>query len=106
MGDREGETLAALAALFGAADAEVPSWWDQAVCAQTDPEIFYPEQGVTAKVAKAVCLSCPVRAACLDWAIETGQQWGVWGGVAERDRRRMIRQRQAGTPNAQASATA
>lgn len=62
-------------------------WADQAICAQTDPEAFYPEKGSSPRDAKKVCLTCPVRAMCLEWALDTDEKWGVWGGKSERERR-------------------
>lgn len=65
------------------------AWQDQGLCAQTDPALFFPEQGESARDAKRVCAACPVRARCLQWALETGQQHGVLGGTTERERRRI-----------------
>jgi WhiB family redox-sensing transcriptional regulator len=69
-------------------------WQDDALCAQTDPEIFFPERGAAAKAAMAVCRACPVRAECLAYALEHEAVcgWGVWGGVSERGRRKLKRQ--------------
>lgn len=76
-----------------------PAWLDQAVCAQTDPDAFFPEKGGSARPAKAVCAVCPVRAECLEYALEHDERHGVWGGLSERDRRhlqRLARLRQEG----------
>ena len=62
-------------------------WVDQALCAQTDPEAFFPEKGGTAREAKSVCARCFVQAECLDWALTTNEHFGVWGGLSERERR-------------------
>lgn len=62
---------------------------DQALCAQTDPEAFFPEKGGSTREAKAVCAACPVREACLAWAIKTNQPHGVWGGLSEKERRKL-----------------
>jgi WhiB family redox-sensing transcriptional regulator len=57
-------------------------WVDSAVCAQTDPNLFYPEgKGFTGAKAKEVCRTCPVRIQCLDWALEHDERYGVWGGM-------------------------
>jgi WhiB family redox-sensing transcriptional regulator len=64
-------------------------WMSDGLCAQTDPELFHPEHGQKNAEAKRVCLACPVRATCLEWALETGQQFGIWGGAGEDERRRM-----------------
>jgi WhiB family transcriptional regulator, redox-sensing transcriptional regulator len=67
-------------------------WRHDAACRGHDPEVFFPT-GATGPVweeverAKAVCRRCPVREHCLRWAIGTGQDTGVWGGLSERERR-------------------
>lgn len=66
------------------------SWTVDALCAQVDPEIFFPEQGASTTEAKAVCSSCLVRAECLDYALATHQRFGVWGGVSDRSRRALL----------------
>lgn len=70
-----------------------PAWMGDAVCAQTDPEVFFPEKAerVKASDAKAVCSRCPVKNACLEWAINNGERHGVWGGTTERQRRKLRR---------------
>ena len=65
------------------------SWQDQAVCAQTDPEAFFPEKGGSTREAKRVCRSCPVRAECLEYALANDERFGIWGGLSERERRRL-----------------
>ncbi len=62
-------------------------WTDQAVCAQVDPEIFFPPRGDMGFPAKRVCARCPVRAECLAEALETDDRFGVRGGLSERQRR-------------------
>ena len=63
------------------------SWMDEALCAQTDPESFYPEKGGSTREAKQTCEECLVRAECLDWALATDERFGIWGGLSERERR-------------------
>jgi len=76
-----------------------PEWVRLALCAQTDPEAFYPEVGATVEPARRICAACPVRSECRDHALATGERWGVWGGLSENDRRRLRRQaRRTGTP--------
>lgn len=70
--------------IFGAMPGK---WADQALCAQTDPDAFFPEKGASARVAKQVCAACPVAAECLDHALATRERFGIWGGVTERNRR-------------------
>ena len=66
-------------------------WQDRGLCAQVDAALFHPEKGGTGPAAALrVCAACEVRARCLEWALETGQRWGVLGGTAERERRKMI----------------
>jgi hypothetical protein len=74
-------------------------WRDDAACARTDPELFFPQgQPTTAaameEAAKRICAGCPVRAECLEYALETGQHTGVWGGCTESERRQLARVRQ------------
>mgnify|MGYP006281360343 CR=1 FL=1 len=72
-------------------DPVLLSWQERALCAQTDPEAFFPEKGGSTREAKRVCLSCEVRAECLEYAIEHDERFGIWGGLSERERRRMKR---------------
>lgn len=68
---------------------DLPDWYDDALCAQTDPEQFYPERGGSVREAKKVCAACPVREQCRAHALANDEHWGVWGGLSEFDRRRM-----------------
>jgi WhiB family redox-sensing transcriptional regulator len=73
-------------------DMEVPGeleWQERALCAQTDPEAFFPEKGGSTREAKRVCMSCEVRVQCLDYALENDERFGIWGGLSERERRRV-----------------
>jgi hypothetical protein len=65
------------------------SWHEDALCAETDPEAFFPEKGGSTREAKAICADCPVRAECLGYALATQQRFGIWGGASERDRRKL-----------------
>lgn len=67
--------------------ADDRDWIDRALCAQTDPEIFYPDKGGTTRPAKAVCARCEVRAECLQEALDTGDEHGIRGGLSPRERR-------------------
>jgi WhiB family transcriptional regulator, redox-sensing transcriptional regulator len=62
-------------------------WAGEALCAQTDPEIFFPDKGGSTREAKAVCARCPVAAECLEYALATSERFGIWGGLSERERR-------------------
>jgi hypothetical protein len=68
-----------------------PAWTTDALCAQVDPELFYPETGAPNRDAKRVCGGCNVRAECLAYAIAHRERFGVWGGTTERERRRLRR---------------
>lgn len=70
-------------------------WRSRAICAQTDPEMFFPEKGGSTREAKRVCLTCPVRNECLIWALDTKERWGIWGGLSERERRKLERRQRA-----------
>ena len=71
-------------------DAEL-SWQERALCAQTDPEAFFPEKGGSTREAKKVCVSCEVRAECLEYALENDERFGILGGLSERERRKLKR---------------
>jgi WhiB family redox-sensing transcriptional regulator len=67
---------------------QLPGEWSEAgLCAQTDPEAFFPEKGGSTREAKKVCVACPVKAQCLAYALDTNQRFGIWGGLSERERR-------------------
>ncbi|GAB4099063.1 WhiB family transcriptional regulator [Sinomonas halotolerans] len=65
------------------------AWQAEALCAQTDPEAFFPEKGGSTRDAKKVCGSCTVRAQCLEYALANDERFGIWGGLSERERRRL-----------------
>lgn len=86
--------LAVVVDLFDAtevADGELPSWQDQALCAQTDPEAFFPEKGGSTREAKRICAVCDVRSECLEYALAHDERFGIWGGLSERERRKLKR---------------
>lgn len=78
----------ALRALAGEAHED---WRDDALCAETDPEEFFPEKGGSNRAAKRICARCPVTAECLEYALEHDERYGLWGGLSERERRRIRR---------------
>lgn len=61
-------------------------WVERAACRGLNATLFHPERGESADQAKAVCATCPVRTECLDYAMATDQQFGLWGGLSERGR--------------------
>lgn len=66
-----------------------------ALCAQVDPELWFPDKGDPAEKAKAICRRCPEQAACLAWALEAGEAHGVWGGLAPEERAALAQARRA-----------
>ena len=66
-------------------------WQERALCAQTDPEAFFPEKGGSTREAKRICLGCEVKDECLDYALAHDERFGIWGGLSERERRRIKR---------------
>jgi WhiB family redox-sensing transcriptional regulator len=67
------------------------SWQADALCAQTDPESFFPEKGGSTRDAKKICSSCEVRSECLEYALANDERFGIWGGLSERERRKLRR---------------
>lgn len=78
---------------IGQDSGEEPDWQERALCAQTDPEAFFPEKGGSTREAKKICTGCEVKAECLEYALRHGEKFGIWGGMSERERRRIRRQR-------------
>ncbi len=70
-------------------DDGVLGWQERALCAQSDPEAFFPEKGGSTREAKRVCASCEVRVECLEYALMHDERFGIWGGLSERERRRL-----------------
>jgi len=68
------------------------SWQERALCAQTDPESFFPEKGGSTREAKKVCTGCDVKGDCLEYALAHDERFGIWGGLSERERRRLKKQ--------------
>lgn len=66
-------------------------WQERALCAQTDPEAFFPEKGGSTREAKRICMGCEVRDECLEYALAHDERFGIWGGLSERERRRLKR---------------
>ncbi len=74
-------------------EADGRRWQERANCLGVDPDLFFPERGASTREAKAVCRGCEVRGECLEYALDHGEKFGIWGGLSERERRRVRRQR-------------
>jgi WhiB family transcriptional regulator, redox-sensing transcriptional regulator len=86
------EVLVPLSQIFiEPADPDALDWRDAALCAQTDPESFFPEKGGSTVAAKRTCCACEVRAECLEYALVHHIREGIWGGMSDRERRRLAR---------------
>ena len=70
---------------------ELMGWQERALCAQTDPEAFFPEKGGSTREAKRICVGCDVKQECLEYALAHDERFGIWGGLSERERRRLKR---------------
>ena len=69
-------------------------WMAQGNCADKPPSLFFPSDGVGVEVAKRVCADCPMKADCLQYALDNRIDHGVWGGTSEVERRSLRRSRQ------------
>ncbi len=78
-----------LTSVFGLPEEQ--SWQERSLCAQTDPEAFFPEKGGSTREAKKICTGCEVKAECLEYALANDERFGIWGGLSERERRRLKR---------------
>jgi WhiB family redox-sensing transcriptional regulator len=87
---REGEPVDLVTLLYGRQER---SWQAKANCMGVDPDLFFPERGASTREAKEVCKGCVVREDCLEHALANGEKFGIWGGMSERERRRLRRAR-------------
>ena len=85
--------LAAMVAAHRATARGERRWQENANCLGVDPDLFFPERGASTREAKSVCRGCEVREDCLEYALAHGEKFGIWGGLSERERRRVRRQR-------------
>src|SRR5687768_15829516 len=69
------------------------AWQAYSNCLGVDPDMFFPERGASSREAKEVCRGCVVRDECLEYALTSSEKFGIWGGMSERERRRIRRQR-------------
>ncbi|SLH38627.1 WhiB family transcriptional regulator [Mycobacteroides abscessus] len=72
-------------------DLDSEQWQEKALCAQTDPEAFFPDKGGSTREAKRICQGCEVKDECLEHAMANDERFGIWGGLSERERRRLKR---------------
>ncbi|MGW4486944.1 WhiB family transcriptional regulator [Amycolatopsis rhabdoformis] len=87
-GENPEQELGDLTDLFDATEEE-QDWQERALCAQTDPEAFFPEKGGSTREAKRICLGCEVKDECLEYALAHDERFGIWGGLSERERRKL-----------------
>ena len=69
------------------------AWQDLANCRGANPDFFFPERGASTRTAKGICRECTVQADCLEFAIVSSEKFGIWGGLSERERRKIRRER-------------
>jgi WhiB family transcriptional regulator, redox-sensing transcriptional regulator len=83
------------------AEAELGEWTAHAICTDADPEIFLPPPGKPSAVARQICSRCPVWADCLAYALAAEEEFGIWGGLDQDERRnlkRRLRRKKASSP--------
>jgi WhiB family redox-sensing transcriptional regulator len=80
--------------LLAAEERSEADWQDAAQCATADPEAWFPAKGGDSSPAKRICMRCPVRQPCLEYALENADRFGIWGGKSERERRKILRDRE------------
>lgn len=83
-----------LEALSDASEGLDLAWQDFANCKGADPDLFFPERGASTRQAKSICRECSVRDECLEFAIVSSEKFGIWGGLSERERRKIRKERQ------------
>lgn len=92
-------------ALLSASAITLGPWAGRALCAGSDPEIFFPAHDDQGTEARQICGGCPVRAECLDYAIQADERHGIWGGLDPGERRNLRRRvRRHSSPCARAGA--
>jgi WhiB family redox-sensing transcriptional regulator len=82
----------------------VTDFFDDAACQDVETSVFFPVSDTFAGDAKAICAACPVAEQCLEYAIETHQSDGVWGGLTSVERHRLVRRRQKAAREARSTA--
>ena len=88
-------TVALMAQLEPLPHATIPlgSWVSRALCARADLVIFFPPNGGKGKLARQICAQCPVQSECLRYALASGEEYGIWGGLDPRERADLPRRR-------------
>ena len=74
-------------------------WKLSGLCAQIDPEAFFPDKGGSVRAAKRICSQCPVQTECLSFALTNNERFGIWGGVTESERRPLRQRLKATNPS-------
>lgn len=74
-------------------DVDDQQWRRHAACHDTPPDVMFPTDGLGVITAKTICHTCPVRRPCAEYALTNGEHHGIWGGLSERERHRIRRQR-------------
>jgi WhiB family transcriptional regulator, redox-sensing transcriptional regulator len=70
---------------------EIQPWYERAACLDKDADCFFPEKGGSTRAAKRICQTCSVQSECLEYALANDERFGIWGGLSERERRRLKR---------------
>ncbi len=70
---------------------ETQPWYERAACLEADADWFFPEKGGSTRQAKRICATCAVQVECLAYALANDERFGIWGGMSERERRRLKR---------------
>ena len=78
-------------------------WQDYANCRGADADLFFPERGASTRKAKGICAACQVRVECLEFAVTKSEKFGIWGGLSERERCKIRKQRALETRQVAAS---
>ena len=68
-------------------------WQDYANCRGADADLFFPERGASTRKAKGICAECQVQVDCLEFAVTKSEKFGIWGGLSERERRKIRKAR-------------
>jgi WhiB family transcriptional regulator, redox-sensing transcriptional regulator len=84
-------TTVELGHVIGTAFEGELAWMESARCLDADPDAFFPEKGGSTREAKRICGQCEVRDECLEYALDNDERFGIWGGMSERERRRLKR---------------